>query len=112
MKKIEAVIREEKLEAVRAALEVIGIYGMTVAEVSGRGREKGVPLQWRSGEYMVEFLPKIKIEVVVLEEDLGRALNAIVTKARTGEQGDGKVFVLPVENAIRVRTGDNGDNAI
>jgi len=112
MKKIEAIIREEKLEPVRVALEEIGIYGMTVAEVSGRGREKGIPLQWRSGEYMVEFLPKIKIEVVVLDEDLGKTLNTIVTKARTGERGDGKIFVLPVENAIRVRTGDKDDNAI
>lgn len=112
MKKIEAIIREEKLEPVRAALEGIGITGMTVAEVSGRGRQKGVPLQWRAGEYRVEFLPKVKIEVVVLDEDLGKTLNTIVTKSRTGEQGDGKVFVLPIDNAIRVRTGDEGDNAI
>jgi nitrogen regulatory protein P-II 1 len=112
MKKIEAIIREEKLEPVRAALEGIGVYGMTVAEVSGRGREKGIPLQWRSGEYRVEFLPKVKIEVVVLDEDLSKTLNAIVTKARTGERGDGKVFVIPVEHAIRVRTGDRDDNAV
>ena len=103
---------EEGLEGVLAALEGIGVYGMTVAEVSGRGREKGIPLQWRSGEYMVEFLPKLKLEVVVLDEDLGKALNAIVTKARTGERGDGKVFVIPVEHAVRVRTGDRDDNAV
>jgi len=112
MKKIEAVIREEKLEPVRSALERIGVYGMTVVAVSGRGREKGIPLQWRSGEYRVEFLPKVKIEEGVLDEDLGKTLNAIVTKARTGERGDGKVFVIPVEHAIRVRTGDRDDNAV
>ena len=112
MKKIEAIIREEKLEPVRAALEGIGVIGMTVMEVSGRGRQNGIPLQWRAGEYRVEFLPKVKIEVVVLDEDLGKTLNTIMTKARTGERGDGKIFVLPIENAIRVRTGDEGENAI
>jgi nitrogen regulatory protein P-II 1 len=112
VKKIEAIIRPEKLEPVRAALEGIGITGMTVMEVNGRGRQKGISLQWRAGEYRVEFLPKMKIEVVVLDEDLGKTLNTIVTKARTGERGDGKIFVFPVENAIRVRTGDEGDNAI
>ena len=112
MKKIEAIIREEKLEPVRAALEGIGIVGMTVMEVSGRGRQNGIPLQWRAGEYRVEFLPKVKIEVVVLDEDLGKTLNTIMVKARTGERGDGKIFVLPIENAIRVRTGDEGENAI
>ena len=85
---------------------------MTVMEVSGRGRQNGIPLQWRAGEYRVEFLPKVKIEVVVLDEDLGKTLHTIMTKARTGERGDGKIFVLPIENAIRVRTGDEGENAI
>ena len=112
MKKIEAIIREERLDAVRAALEERGVCGMTVAEVMGRGRERGIPLQWRSGEYKVEFLPKVKIEVVVLDEDLSPALNAIITQARTGERGDGKVFVVPVEDAVRVRTGDRGNNAV
>jgi nitrogen regulatory protein P-II 1 len=112
MKKIEAVIRPEKLEPVRGALAEMGVTGMTVTEVSGRGREKGITLQWRAGEYTVELLPRVKVEVVVLDEDLGRALNAIVRKSRTGERGDGKIFVLPVENAVRVRTGDEGDNAI
>jgi nitrogen regulatory protein P-II 1 len=112
MKKIEAIFRHEKLEPVRSALEGIGILGMTVSEVSGRGRQKGIPLQWRAGEYRVEFLPKIKLEVVVLDEDLGRALNTIMTRARTGERGDGKIFVLPVDEAIRIRTGDAGDSAI
>jgi nitrogen regulatory protein P-II 1 len=112
VKKIEATIRPEKLEPVRAALAEIGILGMTITQVSGRGRQGGIALQWRVGEYRVEFLPKAKIEVVVLDEDVGKALNAIVRKARTGERGDGKIFVLPVENAIRIRTGDEGDNAI
>ena len=112
MKKIEAIIRPEKLEPVKAALAEIGILGLTVTEVSGRGRQRGITLQWRAGEYRVEFLPKVKIETVVLDEDLGKALNAIVRKARTGERGDGKIFVLPVENAIRVSNGDDGENAI
>ena len=112
MKKIEAIIREEKLEAVRKALENSGYYGMTVSEVSGRGRQGGLTLQWRVGEYKVDFLPKTKIEVVVLDEDVGRILNAIANSVRTGEIGDGKIFVLPVENAVRVRTGEEGENAI
>jgi len=112
VKKIEAIIREEKLEAVRAALQVSGYYGMTVSEVSGHGREGGLVLQWRAGEYKVDFLPKLKIEVVVLDEDVPKTLNAITSAARTGEMGDGKIFVLPVEDAVRVRTGEGGGNAI
>jgi nitrogen regulatory protein P-II 1 len=112
MKKIEAIIRQEKLEPVREALEGIGILGMTVSEVSGRGRQKGIPLQWRAGEYRVAFLPKVKIELVVLDEELGKTLNTIVTRARTGERGDGKIFVIPIEDAVRVRTGEVGENAI
>jgi len=112
MKKIEATIRPEKLEPVRSALAEIGIMGMTVTEVSGRGKQRGIALQWRVGEYRVEFLPKVKIEVVVLDEDLSRALNAIIRKAKTGERGDGKIFVLPIDNAIRIRTGDEGVNAV
>jgi nitrogen regulatory protein P-II 1 len=112
MKKIEAIIRPEKLESVKAALAEIGILGMTVTEVSGRGRQRGIRLQWRAGEYRVEFLPRVKIETVVLDEEVGKALNAIVRKARTGERGDGKIFVLPIDNAVRVRNGDEGENAI
>jgi nitrogen regulatory protein P-II 1 len=112
MKLIEAIIRQEKLDAVKAALEASGYFGMTVSEVSGRGRQGGLTLQWRVGEYKVDLLPKIKVEVVVLDEDVGRILNVITTTARTGEMGDGKLFVLPVENAVRVRTGEEGDNAI
>jgi nitrogen regulatory protein P-II 1 len=112
MKLIEAIIRQEKLDAVKTALEASGYFGMTVTEVSGRGRQGGLTLQWRVGEYKVDLLPKIKVEVVVLDEDVARILNAITTAARTGEMGDGKLFVLPVENAVRVRTGEEGDNAI
>ncbi|MFQ6122748.1 MAG: P-II family nitrogen regulator [Dehalococcoidales bacterium] len=112
MKKIEAIIREEKLDAVKKALENNGYFGMTVSEVSGRGRQKGIPLQWRVGEYRVDFLPKLKIEIVVLDEDVAKTLNAITKNARTGEIGDGKIFVLPVDNVVRVRTGEEGENAI
>ena len=112
MKKIEAIIREEKLDAVRAALESTGYFGMTVTEVSGRGKEGSITLQWRVGEYKVDLLPKIKVEVVVLDEDLSRILNIVTNAARTGEQGDGKLFVIPIENAVRVRTGEEGDDAI
>ncbi|MBI2831963.1 MAG: P-II family nitrogen regulator [Chloroflexi bacterium] len=112
MKKIEAIIREERLEAVKSALDNSGYYGMTVSEVSGRGRQKGLAVKWRAGEYRVDFLPKLKLEVVVLDEDVAGAINAIVTNARTGEMGDGKIFVTPVEEAVRIRTGDSGDNAI
>jgi nitrogen regulatory protein P-II 1 len=112
VKKIEATIRPEKLEPVRSALAELGILGMTVTEVSGRGRQSGITLQWRVGEYKVEFLPKVKIEMVVLDEDLGKAIHAIMRRARTGERGDGKIFVLPVENAVRIRTCDEGERAI
>ncbi|MDO8567838.1 MAG: P-II family nitrogen regulator [Dehalococcoidales bacterium] len=112
MKKIEAIIREEKLQPVKLALEGVGYYGMTVSEVSGCGRQGGLSLQWRVGEYKVDLLPKVKLELVVLDDDVARVLNAITSRARTGEMGDGKLFVLPVENAVRVRTGDEGVNAV
>ena len=112
MKKIEAIIREEKLDSVRRVLEDNGYFGMTVSEVSGRGRQKGLLLQWRVVEYRVDFLPKLKIEVVVLDEDVSKILHAIANSARTGEMGDGKIFVFPLDNAVRIRTGEDGDNAI
>ena len=112
MKKIEAIVREDRLEAVKKALEERSYFGMTVSEVSGRGKQRGIPLQWRVGEYRVDLLPKLKIELVVLDEDVSVALDAIVRNARTGEVGDGKIFVLPVEKVIRVRTGDNDEDAI
>jgi len=109
MKKIEAVIRPEKLDAVKDALSLKGMLGMTVTNVSGRGRQKGIALQWRAGEYRVDFLPKVKIEIVLADEDCQVALDIICLAARTGREGDGMIFVLPVENAIRVRTCDNGE---
>ncbi len=112
MKKIEAIIREEKLDAVKVALEDNGYFGMTVSEVTGRGRQKGLSLQWRVGEYRIDLLPKLKIEVVILEKDVPKILHAIIRSARTGEMGDGKIFVLPVDNAVRIRTGEDGGNAI
>jgi nitrogen regulatory protein P-II 1 len=112
MKKIEAIIREEKLDAVRKALKEDSYFGITVSEVSGHGRQGGLTLQWRVGEYHVDLLPKVKLEVVILDEDVPRVLDTIATAARTGNIGDGKIFVLPVEDAMRIRTGDTGDDAI
>ena len=112
MKKIEAIIREEKLEPVKSLLETLGYHGMTIAEVSGRGIQKGIPLKWGAKEYRLDFLPKLKIEVVVMDEDVPPAVNAIIKGARTGEMGDGKIFIIPIEDAIRVRTGDSGTSAV
>jgi nitrogen regulatory protein P-II 1 len=112
MKKIEAIIREERLDAVRTALKEDSYYGVTVSEVSGHGRQGGYTLQWRVGEYHVDLLPKVKLEVVILDEDVPRVLHTITSAARTGNIGDGKIFVLPVEDAMRIRTGDTGDDAI
>ena len=112
MKKIEAIIREEKLVTIKNFLEELGYYGMTITEVGGRGKEKGIALKWGSKEYRVDFLPKLKVEVVVLDEDLPPVLNAIIRGARTGETGDGKIFITPIEDAIRIRTGDSGNNAV
>jgi len=112
MKKVEAIIREEKLEQVKTLLEELGYFGMTMTEVSGRGRQKGVPLKWGAKEYRLEFLPKLKIEIVVMDEDVSAVVNAICKGARTGEIGDGKIFIIPIEDAIRVRTGDTGTNAV
>lgn len=112
MKKVEAIIRVEKFEDVKNALKAQGYPGMTKTSVEGHGRQKGVKQQFRGTVFEVEFLPKIKVEIVVLDEDVAKILNVITTAARTGEMGDGKLFVLPVENAVRVRTGEEGDNAI
>ncbi len=112
MKKIEAIIREEKLSAVKAALEEKGYFGMTVSAVYGRGRQKGLRLQQRSGEYEVDLLPKTKVEVVVLDEDVPPVMHAIVKSAQTGDIGDGKIFVMPVYDAMRIRTGESGNDAV
>ncbi len=112
MKKIEAIIREEKLDTVKKALEEKGFVGLTVSEVSGRGRQKGIPLQWRVGEYRVELLPKIKVDIVVKDGDAERVVDAIVKSAWTGNIGDGKIFIYPMESVIRVRTGEKGEEAL
>jgi len=112
LKKIEAIIRTEKLEEVRIALEAAGFIGMTVTEVKGRGSQKGITLQWRAGDYRVEFLPKLKIQLVVDAFDAERAIKAIEEAARTGKAGDGKIFVSTVDNVIRIRTGVRGTKAI
>ena len=112
MKKIEAIIRPERLDAVKDALTSMGLLGMTVTQVSGRGRQKGIALQWRAGEYRVDFLPKVKVEVVLSDEECRPAVDAICKAARTGREGDGMLFILPVEDAIRVRTADNGEACV
>jgi nitrogen regulatory protein P-II 1 len=112
MKKIEAIIREERLENVKKALEDAGYVSLTVTEVSGRGEQKGLTLPWRVGEYRVDLLPKLKIEIVIQDKEVDTVINVICESARTGEIGDGKIFVIPVERAIRVRTGEQGDIAV
>ncbi len=112
MKKIEAVIRMEKLDCVRAALDAIGYFGMTVTDVSGRGRQGGLSLQWRVGEYKVDLLPKVKIELVVSDSRAEEVIKTLTGAARTGKIGDGKVFVYEVAEAIRIRNDDRGDAAL
>ena len=112
MKKIEAIIKPFKMEEVKDALADLGIEGMTVSEVKGFGRQKGHTEIYRGSEYTVDFLPKIKIEVVIADSALEVALAAIVKAAKTGKIGDGKIFVSPVENAIRIRTDESGEAAV
>jgi nitrogen regulatory protein P-II 1 len=112
MKKIEAIIKPFKLDEVREALSDIGVTGLTVTEVKGFGRQKGHTELYRGAEYVVDFLPKVKIEIVVAESLLDRAMEAIITAARTGKIGDGKIFVSPVEQVVRIRTGESGEAAI
>ena len=112
MKKIEAIIKPFKLEEVKDALSEVGVEGMTVSEVKGFGRQKGHTEIYRGSEYTVDFLPKIKLELVVPEERLESAVNAILKSAKTGKIGDGKVFVSTVEEAIRIRTEEKGEAAV
>jgi nitrogen regulatory protein P-II 1 len=112
MKKIEAIIKPFKMEDVKEALTEIGVEGMTVSEVKGFGRQKGHTEIYRGSEYTVDFLPKVKFEIVLADENVSKAIKAIVDSARTGKIGDGKVFVLPIEDAIRIRTEERGENAI
>lgn len=112
MKKIEAVIKPFKLDAVKAVLSGAGIDGMTVTEVKGFGRQKGHTEIYRGSEYTVDFLPKVKVEIVLSDADAPKIANLIVGAARTGKIGDGKVFILPVESLLRIRTGELGESAI
>lgn len=112
MKKIEAIIKPFKLEDVKEALSGLGVEGMTVSEVKGFGRQKGHTEIYRGSEYTVDFLPKIKIEVVLAENMVSQAVEAIVKAAKTGKIGDGKVFVSPIENAVRIRTEETGEDAV
>ena len=112
MKKIEAIVKPFKLDAVRAAFTDLGITGMTVTEVKGFGRQKGHTEVYRGAEYAVDFLPKIKIELVLPDDQVERVIEVIVETARSGKVGDGKIFVLPVEDAIRIRTGERSDAAV
>jgi nitrogen regulatory protein P-II 1 len=112
MKKIEAIIRPEKLNLLRETLDKSGFPGMTVVEVKGRGRQKGIALQWRAGDYRVEFLPKVKLEIVVEDEDSETVIDLICDTVRTGDVGDGKIFVYPVEDVVRVRTKERGCSAV
>jgi nitrogen regulatory protein P-II 1 len=112
MKKIEAIIQPFRLEPVKEALHAISVEGMTVTEVKGFGRQKGLREVYRGMEYQVDFLPKVKIEIVASDEKVKLILDTIVEKARTGRIGDGKIFVYPVAEVIRIRTGETGDEAI
>ncbi|MDP2109294.1 MAG: P-II family nitrogen regulator [Thiobacillus sp.] len=112
MKKIEAIIKPFKLDEVREALSEIGVTGLTVTEVKGFGRQKGHTELYRGAEYVVDFLPKVKLEVVIADSLLERAMEAIIAAARTGKIGDGKIFVSEMEQVVRIRTGESGEAAI
>src|SRR4249920_1997118 len=112
MKKIEAVVKPFKLDEVREALSEIGVSGLTVTEVKGFGRQKGHTELYRGAEYVVDFLPKVKVELIIADADVDRAIEAIVKAARTGKIGDGKIFVTSIGEVVRIRTGESGEAAI
>ena len=112
MKKVEAIIKPFKLDEVKESLSAIGIQGLTVTEVKGFGRQKGHTELYRGAEYVVDFLPKVKIEVVVKTEEVERCVDAIVKAARTGKIGDGKIFITAVERVVRIRTGEENESAV
>lgn len=112
MKKIEAIIKPFKLDEVKESLTKLGIQGMSVSEVKGFGRQKGHTELYRGAEYIVDFLPKVKIEILLEDEKAAAVTDAIVTAARTGRIGDGKIFISPVDDAVRIRTGERGEQAI
>ncbi|MBP1928289.1 nitrogen regulatory protein P-II 1 [Methanolinea mesophila] len=112
MKKVEAIIRTMRFEDVKTALEAIGVESMTVTDVKGRGKQKGITQQWRGAEYVVDMIPKTKIEMVVDDPLVEKVVDTICTVANTGKIGDGKIFIIPVEDAIRVRTRERGTTAL
>ncbi|MBX7149848.1 P-II family nitrogen regulator [bacterium] len=112
MKKIEAIIKPFKLDEVKESLTGLGIKGMTITEVKGFGRQKGHTELYRGAEYVIDFLPKVKVELVVKDEEVAKVVEVISKTAKTDKIGDGKIFVFPVEAAIRIRTGETGDNAL
>ena len=112
MKKIEAIIKPFKLDDVKDALHEVGVSGITVTEVKGFGRQKGHTELYRGAEYVVDFLPKVKVEVVVRDDDVDRSIEAIVKAAKTGKIGDGKIFVTAIENVVRIRTGETNEDAV
>ncbi len=112
MKKIEAIIKPFKLDDVREALSEAGVTGLTVTEVKGFGRQKGHTELYRGAEYVIDFLPKVKIEVVVADDQVDRCIEAVTSAARTGKIGDGKIFVCAVEQVVRIRTGERGEEAV
>ncbi|MDT5122232.1 MAG: nitrogen regulatory protein 1 [Acidobacteriota bacterium] len=112
MKKIEAIIRPHLLDAVKSALQEVEVIGMTVSEVQGYGRQRGHTETYRGAEYQIEFIPKVKIEVIIPDDIEEFALNAIIKNARTGKFGDGKIFIVPVDDVIRIRTGERGEAAL
>jgi nitrogen regulatory protein P-II 1 len=112
MKKIEAIIKPFKLDEVKSELQAIGISGMTITEVKGHGRQKGHKEIYRGAEYNVDLIPKIKIEIVVSSEMSAKVVDTLMKSARTGKIGDGKIFIMPIEEVIRIRTGESGDGAI
>ncbi len=112
MKKIEAIIRSEKLDDLREALDTKGLSAMTVTEVKGRGAQKGITLEWRVGDYRVEFIPKVKVELVVSDAKVDPVIETILSVCSAGKVGDGKIFVSPVEDVVRIRTKERGEKAL
>ena len=112
MKKVEAIIKPFKLDEVKEALSSVGVQGMTVSEVKGFGRQKGHTELYRGAEYVVDFLPKVKLDIIVADELVPQVVDAIQRSAKTGRIGDGKIFVLPIEEVVRIRTGERGNDAI
>lgn|SRR3989338_1830935 len=112
MKKIEAIIRPDSLEKVRKSLNSCGYPGITISEVDGHGKQKGLTQQWRGEKFKIEFLPKIKVEIVITDKDLDKIIGLIEDAAKTGEIGDGKIFVSTIEEVVRIRTGERGESAL